>query len=175
MCGVRCAFAGEYGGRPGGIGFRPVTDSDFDFLCVVYASARAAEMALVDWSDEQKARFIASQCALQDRHYRSVYVGADLLLIEKDGEPIGRIYIFRSTREIRLMDIALMPEWRNRGIGSALIRELMAEARERGCTITLHVEPDNPAQKLYQRFGFTLIENRGVYDFLGWKPRIEPS
>ena len=66
------------------------------------------------------------------------------------------------------MDIALVGGERNQGIGSRLVLALQAEAKQRGVDLTLHVEPGNPAQRMYQRMGFQLIENRGVYDFLGW-------
>jgi len=131
---------------------------------------RAEELAPVPWPEAAKLAFLAEQSDLQHRHYVANYPGADLLLIESDSIPIGRIYVYRSAREIRLMDIALVPDWRNRGIGTRLLRELMAEARSTGSSLTLHVEPTNPAQRMYQRLGFRLIEQRGVYDFLGWDP-----
>jgi ribosomal protein S18 acetylase RimI-like enzyme len=68
------------------------------------------------------------------------------------------------------MDIALIPDWRNRGVGTRLLNEILDEAQTTGSRVTLHVEPDNPAQRLYRRLGFQLIEHRGVYDFLGWDP-----
>jgi len=131
---------------------------------------RAAELAPVPWPAPAKRAFLDEQFALQHQHYLKNYPGADLLLIEQDGIPIGRIYVYRTPAEIRLMDIALNAEQRSRGIGSALLCELMDEARATNRELTLHVEPDNPAQRFYQRLGFCLIEHRGVYEFLGWKP-----
>ena len=156
--------------RDDGLRFRAITTADLAFLRALYAQVRAAELAPVPWPEQAKADFLAEQFSLQHQHYVANYPGADLLLIEKDAEPIGRLYVYRTAREIRLMDIALVPAMRNRGVGTALLRELMQEARCSGSAITLHVEPDNPAQRLYQRHGFSLIEHRGVYDFLGWTP-----
>jgi len=164
------AFTGAHPERPPGLCFRAVVDSDHAFLNALYADTRAAEMALVAWTPQEKANFLASQFALQDKHYRNVYQGADFLVVEDAGEPIGRVYVYRSAREIRLMEVTLVPAARNRGIGSALLRELMGEARSAGAQLTLHIEPENPAQRLYQRLGFRLIEHRGAYDFLGWNP-----
>jgi ribosomal protein S18 acetylase RimI-like enzyme len=165
------AFLAAYEGRPAGVTFRPVTDADHPFLRDLYAGVRAAELAPVAWPEAAKRDFLDQQFALQHQHYLKNYVGADLLLIEKEGAAIGRIYVYRTPAEIRLMDIALVPAERSRGIGSALLHELMGEARATSCQLTLHVEPDNPAQRLYQRLGFALIEHRGVYDFLGWTPQ----
>lgn len=150
-------------------------DADHPFLRALYANVRAAELAPVPWPEEAKRAFLDEQFALQHDHYVKNYPGADLLLIERASHPVGRIYVYRTENEIRLMDIALVPEARGQGIGSALLHELMGEARATGRELTLHVEPDNPAQRLYQRLGFRLIENRGVYDFLGWKSQLNTT
>ena len=93
-----------------------------------------------------------------------------LALLEYGGEPFGRVYLYASADEFRLMDIALLPDWRGRGIGQELLRALMRVAAAQSRRITLHVEPNNPAQRLYARLGFELVEDRGVYHFLGWTP-----
>jgi ribosomal protein S18 acetylase RimI-like enzyme len=149
---------------------RSETDADIEFLARVYASTRAQELAVVAWSDAEKQRFLRSQFDQQRSYYRAHYVGAEFLVLAQAGEPIGRLYVFRSQHEIRMMDIALLPEWRGRGIGGCLLRALLAEAAADDCRITLHVEPNNPARGWYERLGFRLIENRGVYLFLGWTP-----
>ena len=162
------AYLEPYSGRPAGISFRHIDDAYHAFLRDLYASVRAAELAQVAWPDAAKRAFLDEQFGLQHQHYVKNYPGADLLLIEKVFRPIGRIYVYRTEKEIRLMDIALIESQRAHGIGTALLQELMDEARAEGRELTLHVEPDNPAQRLYQRLGFRLIEHRGVYDFLGW-------
>jgi len=164
------AFVEPYAARPAGISFRAAADSDRAFLCALYAATRRDELAPVPWPDDAKQAFLAEQFELQDRHYRANYPGADLLVIERDAVPVGRVYVYRSPGEIRLMDIVLLETERGRGLGSALLAELLDEARATRASITLHVEPDNPAQRLYARLGFRLIEDRGVYHFLGWSP-----
>lgn len=149
---------------------RPIAPSDEDFLAALYAASRADEMARVPWPDEQKAVFLRDQFAKQHLHYSRNYPGADLLLVELGTLPIGRVYVYRSPSEIRLMDIALVPRARGCGIGTALMRELIDESCASGARITLHVEPDNRAKRLYARLGFSLIENRGVYDFMARDP-----
>ena len=151
-----------------GISLRPIAAADMDFLRELYASTRRDELAPVPWSDEQKREFLASQFALQHEHYHRNYLGAQFLAIERDGAPIGRLYVHRTPGEIRLMEISLVEGERGRGIGTRLVEELMREAREAGAQLTLHVEPNNPACRLYERLGFRLIESRGVYLFLGW-------
>ncbi|HZP68105.1 MAG TPA: GNAT family N-acetyltransferase [Rudaea sp.] len=169
------AFVGtDAGQRRDGLRFRPVEDGDRPFLHALYAEVRAREMAPVEWPEARKLAFLAEQCDLQHCHYVKNYKGADFLVIEEAGRPIGRIYVYRSPGEIRLMEVTLVPERRGRGLGEALLREIMDEARATGAKVTLHVEPENPAQRLYARLGFRLIEHRGIYDFLGWDPREAP-
>lgn len=169
------AYVDPYAARPAGIAFRAAEPGDTPFLCALYASTRRDELALVAWPDEAKQAFLAEQFAHQDRHYRANYPGADLLVVERDRVPIGRVYVYRAPGEIRLMDIALVEAERGRGLGSALIRELMDEARSTNASITLHVEPGNPARRWYERMGFALIEDRGVYHFLRWTPEKGPE
>lgn len=142
-----------------------------EFLFRLYASTRADEMAMVvDWTDEQKEAFLQMQFQAQDAWYREHYEGAQLDLLLVDGAPAGRFYIHRREAEIRLMDIALLPEHRNSGIGSSVLRDLMAEAEAAGKPLTIHVEKYNPAMRLYQRLGFKAIADRGPYDLMEWRP-----
>ena len=138
----------------------------------LYASTRAEELTLVPWSPQAKQQFLVSQFALQHRHYTQAYMGADFLLILRGTEAIGRIYVHRSPGVMTVVDVALVPTQRGQGIGAALFTELLDEARATRCVIELHVEPSNPAQRLYVRLGFSLVEHCGVYDFLRWSVAV---
>ena len=152
------------------VGLRPVRSSDREFLLAVYASTREAELALVDWSDEQKDAFVRHQFEAQTAHYLEHYTGASFKVIEVDGEPAGRLYVARWEDEIRVMDIALLPEHRGTGIGTRLLRDLLDEAEASGKKVTVHVELNNPALRLYQRLGFRPVAERGVYLLLETRP-----
>jgi len=150
---------------------RPITEEDLEFLLRLYATTRADEMAMVtDWTDEQKEWFVRMQFQAQHAWYQEHYGDAQFDLVLIDGVPAGRLYVHRRPTEIRLVDISLMPELRGGGIGSALLRELMAEAEAAGKPLTIHVEKYNPAMRLYLRLGFKPIEDRGPYDLMEWKP-----
>lgn len=141
-----------------------------EFLLRLYATTRADEMAMVtDWSDEQKEWFVRMQFQAQHAWYQEHYGDGQFDLILIDGVPAGRLYVHRRAAEIRLVDISLVPELRGRGIGSALLRELMAEADAAGKPLTIHVEKYNPAMRLYCRLGFKPIEDRGPYDLMEWR------
>jgi ribosomal protein S18 acetylase RimI-like enzyme len=146
------------------VALRPVGDADRAFLAHVYATTRADELAVLPWSDEQKAAFLAQQFEAQDAHYRRHYSGATLDVIEVDGEPAGRLYVHRGPREIRIVDVALTPPYRGRGLGTRLLRGLIAEAEESGRSLSIHVEIHNPARRLYERLGFRPAgDGDGVY------------
>ena len=144
-------------------GLRPARAEDRDFLLRVYGSTREEELRLVDWSVEQKAAFVQQQFEAQDAYYREHYFPATFDVIEVDGTPAGRLYVARWEDEIRIIDIAILPEHRGRGTGTALLRALLAEAAEAGKRLSIHVELNNPARRLYERLGFAPVEERGVY------------
>jgi len=127
-------------------------------------------MALTGWTEEQKEAFLHQQFQFQTLHYRRYYTAASFDLILEDDRPIGRIYVHRGQDDIRLMDIALLPEYRGAGIGSWIIRNLLAEAVRSKKPVTLYVEPYNPAARLYQRLGFRIVEQREVNLFMEWRP-----
>ena len=154
---------------------RAVEPGDEPFLCRLYASTRDEEMGLVVWSEEEKERFLRMQFSAQDRFYREHYPGAELRIVLADGEPAGRLYVDRWPEEIRLIDVSLLPEHRNRGIGTRLLEELLEQADAARVPVTIHVEVFNPARKLYERLGFRVAEDRGVYLLMSRPPARYPK
>ncbi len=142
---------------------RPAEEADRPFLVDLYGSTREQELAQVDWDDGQKRAFVEHQFTAQDAHYRQNYPGATLDLIEVGGERAGRLYVFRGKSDIRIMDIALAPAFRGRGIGTQLLRALIGEADASGRNLSIHVEYDNPARSLYDRLGFRPAGEHGIY------------
>ncbi|MGE5233692.1 MAG: GNAT family N-acetyltransferase [Acidobacteriota bacterium] len=160
-------------GEAGPVRLRAAAAGDEDLLCRIYASTREEELALVDWTEEQKQTFLRQQFQAQDAYYRQHYPGAEFWVIERGGrrgEALGRLYLHHRPREIRLMDIALLPAARGQGVGEALLRGLQERAAREGKTLTIHVEKLNRARRLYERLGFLVVADRGVYDFLEWRP-----
>lgn len=150
---------------------RPETEADVEFLAALYASTREEEMALVtDWTDEQKKAFLRSQFDAQSDHYKKHYSAAEYWVIERDGAPIGRLYLHYQPKDLRIVDIALMPEMRRHGIGRAILTQLLAAAQTAGRNVSLHVEKFNPALRLYYDLGFKEIGEYGYYHLLEWRP-----
>jgi len=152
------------------ISFRPIREDDRELLARLYASTRAEELSVVPWSEEQKAAFLHQQFEAQHAFYQEQFQNAQFSIVLLDGEPAGRLYIDRREDEIRLIDIALLPEHRGRGVGGELMRGILAEGEETGLRVTIHVERFNPALRLYQRLGFEHLEDQGPYYLMEWRP-----
>lgn len=153
----------------GDLRLRPQTGGDRDFLYRLYSSTRADEMALVDWSEEQKRAFVQMQFEAQAKHYTEYFPAASFDIIELDGESIGRLYVEMLDDELRIIDIALLPDFRRRGIGAHYMHSLMRQAVDVGACVAIHVEKNNPAMGLYERLGFERVEDKGVYWFMRWR------
>ncbi|HEY0044432.1 MAG TPA: GNAT family N-acetyltransferase [Allosphingosinicella sp.] len=153
-----------------GVTCRPATEADALFLALVYASTRLEEVAASGWPLEMQHQFLSQQADAQRRHYLAHYPNAEWLVIARGGEAIGRLFIEEWTSEIRLIDIALLPQARGGGAGSAILRDLLALATDKGKPLTIHVERNNPAMRLYTRLGFARIDEHGVYDLMEWRP-----
>lgn len=149
---------------------RLATTDDEPFLYKLYASSRTEEMASWGLEEAQQRSFLELQFRARQRHYSIAFAFAEHKIILCDDRPIGRILVYRSEHEIRLVDIALLPEHRERGLGESLIRDLLEEADETGKTVTLHVEKLNRAARLYERLGFTVIGDTGGSYKMEWRP-----
>jgi ribosomal protein S18 acetylase RimI-like enzyme len=150
------------------VALRPATPADRDLLLRVYSSTREEELAPVPWPPEAKEAFLRQQFDAQDAWWRTHYAGATFAVIVADGVDAGRLYLWESPSEVRIVDVALLPEARRGGIGTRLVRDVQERAAAAGKSVTIHVERMNPALRLYERLGFRLVEDKGVYLFLSW-------
>lgn len=152
-----------------GFRLRHATATDLPWLSHLYATTRAQEMGPLAWPDAAKQAFLEQQFALQHRHYLGHYGDADFLILEDARGPAGRYYLRRAAPEHLIVDISLLPERRNQGIGAALIAASQAQAGAAGCGMRLHVAADNAgARRLYERLGFAVIASEGAYHRMQW-------
>ncbi|MES2715609.1 MAG: N-acetyltransferase [Pseudomonadota bacterium] len=154
---------------------RPATPDDRALLLAVYASTRADELALTGWPPAQCQAFVEMQFDAQWRHYHQQHPQSLCQLVVADeagaGACLGRLWVDRSGERLHVLDIALLPAARGQGTGSALLRSLMAEARQRGVPLTISVEIHNPARRLYDRLGFQPQgAAQGIHQRMAWLP-----
>jgi ribosomal protein S18 acetylase RimI-like enzyme len=148
---------------------RPVRETDEALLLEIYSSSRADEMALVPWDAATKQAFLQMQFSAQQNHYRAYFPDARHDVILSEERPVGRLYVDRRATEIRILDIAILPEARGRGIGTQILQDLMKEAAEADTSLSIHVESFNRSLDLFQRLGFVKTDESGASWLMEWR------
>jgi N-acetylglutamate synthase-like GNAT family acetyltransferase len=146
---------------------RPEKLSDLPFLRALFATTRV-DVMFSDLPDAQKQQFLEMQFNAQRNHYRSHYENAKFLIVEQGGRAIGRLYVAYLATEIRVIDISIMPDHRNQGVGSNLLRTIQSEARATGLPVTLHAEKLGNLAAYYERFGFEILEEKELHFLMKW-------
>jgi ribosomal protein S18 acetylase RimI-like enzyme len=149
---------------------RPATPDDREFLFRVYASTRQEELAPLPWPPAAKESFLRQQFEAQARHYEARYRGAERAIVLRGGVAIGQLWVHRGEGELRVLDVALLPEHRRTGVGTRLLAGLLDEARACRLPVVLHVLADNRARRLYERLGFVPVGPAGVYQQMESRP-----
>lgn len=153
-----------------GVRLRTECEDDEAFVFGLFAEARAPDFAQVPLQPAQRDALLRQQFKLQTAQYRHSFPAASFSIVEWDAAPIGRFYVDRSQPCMHVIDVALLRAWQGQGIGSRLLGGLLAEAGAAGCAVSLHVERESPAQFLYQRMGFRVVRDQGVYLQMEWRP-----
>ena len=150
------AVPGEYR-----LQLRAEDEDDRDFLLQLYATTRWDELGPTGWSEAAKLEFLRQQFHCQHLHYHRAFPDAAFDVVSI-AEPVGRLYLNRGSGDYHVIDVSLLPQWRNRGVGSQLLQQVQAQARARGCKVSLYVELHSPARKLYERLGFGAVEQGNI-------------
>ncbi|MFT5704307.1 MAG: ribosomal protein S18 acetylase RimI-like enzyme [Shewanella sp.] len=149
------------------------SEVDLPFLLRLYTRIRRDEFAAANWPESQLNSFLSEQFSAQYRYYCQHYNTEYFDIICYQDQSIGRLFIdywLDERREIRIVDISLLPEFRGLGIATELFESLFAYARDSGLSVTIHVERNNPARRLYERLGFTLkTVTDEVYLLMQWR------
>lgn len=152
------------------LSLRQTESADEAFLETVYADTRRDELAIFNWSREQENAFFKMQFEMQTRAYRMQFPDAFYYIVEITKKPVGRLIVEHGEREIKLIDISLLAEFRNRGIGAVIIENLKAEAAAGGKSLFLRVLKTNmSAKRFYERLGFAVIENADLHFAMRWQ------
>lgn len=128
---------------------------------------------MVPWSDEQRAAFLEAQFKAQKFHYSQQYPAARHDVIMQNGQVIGRLYVAGLVKEIRIVDITLLPEHRGSGVGSELLAQLIKEADNEGKPLRIYVENFNRSLGLFERLGFARAAEHGIHFLMEWMPHAE--
>lgn len=151
---------------------RAVTADDDALLLFIYDSSRTEELAQAQWQEGQREAFVKSQFDLQRREYDARFPDSEYAVIQVNDQPAGRIWIGRDAEEIHLLDIVVLPEFQNRGVGGALLNSLIDEAKQTGKALRHYVFVMNTdALRFYERLGFVVIEEIGAYKRMEFRPK----
>lgn len=149
---------------------KSVEEKDKLLIETIYRTTREDELNLTNWPEFQKKAFISMQSTAQLAEYKKNYPGAAYQIIIWKRKPAGRFFVWENDNEIRLIDIIVLPSFRNKGIGTYLLHELIKRSAAVQKKISLHVEPGNSALKLYRRLGFVHIKTNGRHYYMERKP-----
>lgn len=154
------------------ITLRSEKKSDEAFLAELYASTRSEELATLGWTSEQTTAFCQFQFRLQNEAYKMQFPDAVNSIIELEERACGRILVNHGDKNIRLIDISLLPESRNQGAGTIIIEDLQRTAKTAGKPLNLSVMKTNIAAiRLYQRLDFSIIESNQTHFSMQWRGR----
>lgn len=146
-------------------------ENDLPFLRDLYASTRWEEVRAAGWPEDQMRAFLQQQFEAQHTHYQKYDPTADFdLILSETGEAIGRLYLDEREKEFQIIDIALLPDWRGRGLGTTILHEIMERASALDKAVSIYVEFNNPAMSLYRRLGFELVEDTGLHHLMSRSP-----
>ena len=138
---------------------RPMRQSDQPFLQSLYSTTRP-DIQATNLPEREKTQLIATQFRAQTLHYHTHFGNADFLIIEQLGKRIGRITIHPREDEIRVVDLAILPEYRSHGIGTKVMQEVLEKGRIRDQPVRIHVDKLSRAFSFYTRLGFEVIEEK---------------
>jgi ribosomal protein S18 acetylase RimI-like enzyme len=145
------------------ITLRPVTSDDELFLYELYKCGHSEELPLDHLDANQRELIWKMQFVAQQQTYSVQYPKAEDKIILLEGRRAGRLLVERTENEIRGVDIGLLPEYRSTGIGTLVIRDLMAEAEATGKPFRIQVVKSNRAARLYERLGISRTGEGGMH------------
>ncbi len=150
------------------ISLRPETPSDEAFLFELYASARAEELAAWGWSPEMQSSFLTLQFKAS-QGLRAAFPEAEFQIVLLDGVNAGRLAVHRTPEALLLLDLALLPDYRNAGVGAALLQRLFGEATATAKPVRLQVLKTNRAVRFYERLGFVRAAENETHWEMEWR------
>lgn len=107
---------------------------------------------------------------LQHEHFSATFDPHETRVIATAAGCIGYLAVRAEPRELNLLNIMIAPAHQHRGLGTAILRELLADAQSRRVPVRLQVLRVNPARALYERLGFAVYEETPTHFRMRWRP-----
>lgn len=149
---------------------RPVVDADREFLFAVYCSTRRDEVASFGWKDAQQNVFLEMQFTSRLSAYKMQFPMAEYFAILFDEAPAGTLIVSRTDYHISITDIAVLPEYQKKGIGTYVVEQLKGEAARSNKPLVLRVDKFNiAAKKFYERLGLVVTGETQILYEMEWR------
>jgi ribosomal protein S18 acetylase RimI-like enzyme len=141
-------------------GLRPAQPADADFEYMLYASTRDDLRPL---GSEVFDGLVGMQFRAQTMSIKLEHPDAERKIVVVETAPVGRLIIDASGDHIEVIDVALLPQYRCHGIGTGVLRGVLSNADRLGRAVLLHVEKQSRAVRLFERLGFSIRGDVGMY------------
>ena len=152
------------------ITLRPATAEDAAFIENVYKSSRGDDLRGLGWDESRVDEFLSMQFEAQSTFDTADHEHAIDQVILYSNKPVGRLLIDSGDQELRCLDLAVLPDFRNRGVGTFLLRNLQNQAAKSRRSLRLQVIRFNRAISLFERLGFIRTSESGTHFQMEWKP-----
>ena len=146
---------------------RAATEDDRECLFEVFRNTRAPGDARPAHPESEREALLRARFNAREEQYREDYPLADFDVLTVDGEPAGNLYVDRGDDEFVIIDISLLPEFRNRGIGTAVIGRLVEEAGRLVLPVRALVRHHSRASRFWRRLGFERVGDDGTHYEIG--------
>jgi|MEHZ01.3.fsa_nt_MEHZ010861193.1_3 ribosomal protein S18 acetylase RimI-like enzyme len=155
------------------VSLRPEISEDIPFLEELVFTIREGEPGFRDLALTERTTLLKEQACLQRAHYRKVYPAAHFMIVEADGRPIGRYYVYQASDHLLIVELSITPAFQGHGIGSQLMKSSLAEAMRTKMPVRLSVEIGNPAISFYEGLGFVWERTEASHHGMVWMPPSE--
>lgn len=145
-----------------GFSLRPVTNDDQEFLYRLFAETNANTFEAAGLDRQQIDSLLRMQFQAQHQQYQQSFPNSEDFVIESGRECVGRLWLCEHEPDFRIVDIRLLRDFQNRGIGSQVIRHCIQQAETQRKDLRLSVANNNPARHIYERLGFQGQQTNGI-------------
>lgn len=144
------------------ITFLKKTDEYSAFIKELFFYHKTHELNACNFQPEMLVSLLEMQFRAQEMAYQQQFPEAEGFVLATGQRPVGWLLINKA-ETYHIVNIIVHHDFRGQGIGAAAINEIIEQARNSNLSVTVNVDKNNPALKLYSRLGFRVAGKDEVY------------